>query len=64
MKHSIYSLGWHDKVAIFHALKIRLILRVILSITCGVSFGRGERRAGCFFLPMVFSLSKKGEQSL
>lgn len=57
MNYSIYSLRSHDNFAIFHALKIRLILRVILSIACGVFTGVGSR-AG-FYLPMIFSLSKK-----
>lgn len=65
MKYSIYSLCPHDNFAIFHALQIRLILRVILSIACGGCFG-GESGACCLYLPMIFYLSKKkkSEQSL
>lgn len=60
MNYSIYSSCWHDNFAIFHALKIRQILRVILvilSIICGV-FLEGEA-TGCFYFPMIFSLSVK-----
>lgn len=63
MNYSIYnSLCSHDNFAIFHALKIRLSLRVILSIDCGVFAGAGSGTG--FYLPVIFSLSKKSEQSL
>lgn len=56
MNYSIYSSCWHDNFAIFHALKIRQILRiilVILSIICG-GFWRGRplvvSTSLCYFL--------------
>lgn len=58
MKNSIYSLHWHDKFAIFHALKIRWILRVILSIACGV-WGRRWGKWSLLFLPPYDILSLK-----
>lgn len=60
MNYSIYSLCWHDNFAIFHALKVMQILRlilVILSIACGSLRGKG--RAGCFHFPMIFCSPKK-----
>lgn len=36
MNYRVYSLCWHDNFSVFHALKIRLSHRVILSIACGV----------------------------
>lgn len=35
MSYGVYSLCWHDIFAIFHALRIRLNLRAILSMPCG-----------------------------
>lgn len=58
MKYSIYSLRWHDNFAIFDALKVRLILRGILSIDCG-GFGGTWGEWSLLFLPPYGILSLK-----
>lgn len=59
MNYSIYSSCWHDNFAIFHALKIRQILRVILVILSIIRGGFGGGGHWLFLLPCdIFSLTK------
>lgn len=65
MNYSIYSSCWHDNFAIFHALKIRLILRTILLIAYGGFFGGWWWEwSWLFLLPYdIFSQKKKKKVS-
>lgn len=63
MSYGVYSLCWHD---IFHALRIRLILRAILSMPCGFCFffSFGGEGVELVFISLWYFISHKREQSL